>query len=530
LKLSFYLFDSSVTDFSTAIDSAKLEGDDPFQEIAIVGNLGFQAKAYLQPNRQTPPKWINFFGDHLELPDNLYNTTNSLLFLIKVRDRVFAVTAGSGFSAVNRTRIEPNFGLRVTLNAIDPEKLKGLDSRRIDNRATQRRVLVSSESHIGDFDFDLDEDMISLVSESPRNGALARRLAGADSLSLTGDYALSDLGAKCEALLDAFNSDAYRTHFEFIDHLRLEKDASIRDGLNQALADALSNRQKDKLLLAYPEIDFWTKAERYKVTANRGSTEIEDVTLDEVYKALDARGIERVDPNMVRIIGLDEDGNAVTLSRTLFDYAVFERQYNGGTYLLSMRKWFRIADSYLAEVDEAIQNIDQIDNAAFLPPIEVGQKEAEYNLAAANSDRLCLDKNLFTGLPGTSSVEVCDLLTRQREFIVVKRYNGSSTLSHMFAQALVSAELFNDLRQYREFVTQQVPNDWPVLFDVDTPDKRAISFVYAIAGASGGELVNVLPFFSKVNLRHSVRAIKRMNFQVKVCLVPLDSDDSDNDN
>ena len=87
-----------------------------------------------------------------------------------------------------------DFGLRVVLNSLDRDNINGMDTRRIDTRASQKRLMASTSSHLGDFDFELDEDLISLVSGVPRDGALARKLTGADSLSVTGDYTLPALG------------------------------------------------------------------------------------------------------------------------------------------------------------------------------------------------------------------------------------------------------------------------------------------------------------------------------------------------
>lgn len=521
MKLSFYLFESSVVSFESAIDEAKLEGDAAYEEVDITAELEFEAKAYLQKNRQTTPKWIRFFDSHLALPDDIKNANNSLLFLIKVQSRYFAITAGYGFAAINRRKIEPDFGLRVTLNTIDKEKLKGVDSRRIDTHAAQKRLLVSAEGPLGDFDFDIDEDLVSMISGTPRDGAFAKRLVGGDSLSLTGDYTLPQLGAKCEDLLDAFKSEAYRENFEFIDHLRLVKDKDLCQTLENLLNAALTNRQTDKFLLAYPELDFWTSAEEYKVTGNYRSEQIPDIDIDLVYECIDSLGIEEVDCRKIKLIGLNGDGEAVTTSRTLLDYAVFETDHEGGRLLLSLGKWFRLAADYIEEVDDFVRSVEVVSETDYLPCIDAGVREDAYSRNAVTADRICMDKGLFHAVPGRSKIEVCDLLTRQGEFIVVKKYNASSTLSHMFSQGFVSAELFNDHREYREFVEQQRPTDWETLFDLDNPEKENLTFVFAIAGIREGNFAETLPFFSKVNLRHFVRGIKRMSYRVKLCRIPL---------
>lgn len=49
---------------------------------------------------------------------------------------------------------------------------------------------------------------------------------------------------------------------------------------------------------------------------------------------------------------------------------------------------------------------------------------------------------------GYSSIEVCDVLSKNGELIHVKRHNGSATLSHLFNQGLVSGELIREDRSF----------------------------------------------------------------------------------
>ena len=523
MKLTFYLFDETVTEFDQAVAPKKIEGDDPFQEVAVTTGLAFESRLYLQQNRETTPKWLAFFAPHCELnPNEVVNTTNSMLLLIKAGGRVFGITAGFGFTAVNREKMEMGFGLRVTLNEIDPAKIKGLDSRKIDTTTKQKRVIVNADSQLAEFDFDLDEDMLNLIAGQPSDGALARKLSGSDSLSVTGDFGFGDLGQKCEALLTAFMKDTYKQHFPFIDRMRMVKEPLLRAAMDKKLAAAINSRASDKLLLAYPEIDFWSTAEKYKIVGAgiRPAPEVEDVTLDSLYKVLDEANIAHVDPHRLKIIGLDHEGHPVTPARPLYDYAVYEIDHDGQRYLLSLKRWFQLAVDYVAEVNQAVDGIEEIPQPGYLPSIREGEKEGTYNDRAANASRACLDCDNFTRLPGQSRIEVCDLLTTDLEFICVKRYNGSSTLSHLFSQGYVSAMLFHDYRAYRAFVGDKVNARLGNLFNVDSPTWGDFTFVYAIAHKRDGSLAGNLPFFSKVNLRHFTREIERMGFNVKIVRIP----------
>jgi len=517
MKLIFYLFKESVKEFEQAVAAAKFCGDDAFQELIPKSELPFESKAYFQRNRKTKPKWLNFLTENFDIdPDDVFNTTNSFLLLIKVHGHIFAITQGFGFNGIDRNQLERGFGLRVALNEMDPKKLKVVDFRKIDTTTKQKRVLLNRNSPLYDFDFDVDEDLLNLIAGQASDPEFARKLVGADSLSLTGEVAFMEIGQRCDALLQAFSKEDYKEYFAFIDNLRQIKDKYLIQELEEALSEALSQRHTDKLMLAYPDIDNLNQIERFKLMYDYRADTCEEVDLESIYDFLNNYGFLGVAPKELGILGLDSDDNPITKKFSLHDHIVFETNHRGRKYLLTLGRWFEIANDYVEQVDRDISSIEEIADPDYLPRIRKGQREDEYNaFVATTREFLLLDKSAFP-IGGRSKVEVSDLLSPQREFICVKKYNDSSTLSHLFSQGFVSAALFNDDKEYREFILGKYPDHWPKLFDEDSPDKAGISFVFAIASNSQGRLVDSLPFFSKVNLRRTRKDIERLGFRVKL--------------
>lgn len=527
MKLTFYLFNETVTDFDDALVHEKFDGDHPFEEIAVNDGLPFEAKAYFQQNRETAPKWLGFIAPHCQLNQHeIKNTTNSFLLLLKTSGRIFAVTAGYGFTAINRSRLETGFGLRLTLNAIDPKKIKSVDARRIDTTTKQKRVLMNNDSPLYDFEFDLDEDLLNLISGQPRDDTLASKLAGSDSLSLTGEFTFPQLGEKCDALLAEFQKTDYKEHFGFIDHLRLVKDPALLAELDAKLLDALEARSDDGLMLAYPEIDNWGQIEQFRVSCGHQAKFVQEVNLAEIYAFLDEHGLQNVDPQKIGIIGLDHDNHAVTKRFTLHEYCVFETEHKGRLFLLSLRKWFELAKDYVEEVNAAMDAVDEIDKDGFLPAMQPGEREEDYNERAANGNNelICLDQHNFQ-LPGHSKIEVCDLLSEKSEFICVKKYNESQTLSHLFSQGFVSLTLLNDHPEYRQFTREQCPANWDLPFNEGEVRKDEITYIFAIAKKHDQPLARSLPFFSKVNLRHTRKAIERLGYKMQIYRIRIEDSD-----
>lgn len=523
MQLTFYLFDKSVTDYDSAILPKKTLGADGFRKIPLLDNVPFEAQAYFQRNKSSRPKWLNFISPYCDLDNEtrILNTTNSFLLLLKVKKRIFAVTTGFGFTALNRELLERDFGLRVTLNAIDPERIKNIDVRNIDLVTRQRRTLLNHDSPVAEFELNLDEDMVSLMGGVPKKKDVGKRIFGSDSLSLTSDISFADLEAKCKTLLSYSSRRTYQKNFDFIDRVKPVREKVLVQLLDERLRQAVDARRKDKLTLAYPEIE-WEQIEQFKISFERKHAEVEEITLQAIYDFLDDQGIDKVDLSKLKIIGLDGSDNAVTKASSFKDYAVFETTTAHGTFILSLRKWFKVEKNYLKLVLDSVNSIKEISYKGYLPAIKPKEGEGKYNTRASKAVKglVLLDKKNFRVPDGHSQIEICDLFSENRHMICVKKETKSATLSHLFSQGSVSATLFSDYLDYRKDFYKKVYKRLPKIFDPDAHKNSDFTIVYAISSDSAKPLAEALPFFSKVNLRNQRRTIERMGFKLALCKIP----------
>ncbi len=527
MKLTVYMLDESVSEFEDALLPGKLQGEDAFEEVPLRGDLPFEAKAYLQREHRTAPKWLSFFEAYLDVDDfnSLRNVHNSLLLLLKIEGRVFAISQGYGFVAINRERMEQGFGLRTTLNAIDPEKIKCCDVRNIDIVTRQKRTMVNHESELADFDIDVGQDLVRFIRGQPQDREVGKMLQGSDSLSWSGDFQFVELGEKCRQLLDIYSQDRYKESFGFIDQLREVRTPELTATLEERLREALVGGASDKLVLAYPELTRWDAVESFKVHQGHQKCFVEEIDIQAIYEFADECSVELTDPKKVKIVPLDGDDKPLGPAQTLYDYVVFETEHEGKTYILTLGKWYEVSTDYLQEVNDSIRAIpapQELD----LPDIFDGEREGTYNRRCAenNADLMLLDKKLIT-VESYSRVEVCDLLSRTGQFIHVKRQSSSATLSHLFAQGSVSFILLANYDGYRTKLLDQVEKqdlNWELPFDAsDAGDHKASTCVYAITTKSPGSLCDAIPFFSKVNLRAHKDMIEAMGFKVAVCTIPI---------
>jgi uncharacterized protein (TIGR04141 family) len=524
MQLTFYLFNKSVMDFDSATNPKKLKGAVGFSRIALSDNVPFEARAYFQRNKSSRPKWLNFISPYCDLTNEnrIRNTTNSFLLLLKVKGRIFAVTTGFGFTAITREKLETDFGLRVTLNAIDPEKIKNIDVRNLDLVTRQKRTLLNHDSPIVEFELNMDEDMVSLMGGVPREKSkVGDRIFGSDSLSLTSDVAFTDLETKCQTLLSLSAKKLYKKHFDFIDRVKPIRDKAVVAVLENQLQEAVNNRSTDKLTLAYPDLE-WEQIEKFNVSYERKNAEVEEITLQALYDFLDNEAIASPELNKLRIVSRDGGGNPVNRSSNFHDYAVFETTIKAEAYILSLNKWFRVEKNYLKQVQKDVDSIKEINYKGFLPAIKPKETEGAYNQRAskARAGLVLLDKKNFRVPGGQSQIEICDLFSKKKEMICVKRETKSATLSHLFSQGSVSATLFNDYRDYRVDFYKKVSKTLPGIFDPAIAKNADFTIVYAISSESPKKLAEALPFFSKVNLRNQRRTIERLGFRLALCKIP----------
>lgn len=526
MKLSYYLFNDSVNNFEDLYIAEKVNEDNGYFELFPKNdNIEFEFKAFIQKNKAKPPKWIGFLNQDLDIPfeEEMRNTVNSFVILIKIiKDEMpyfFAVTGGFGFTAINRDKLENNFGLRFALNTIDSKELKAFDVRNIDLKTKQKRVLFNRGSEIGEFDLDFEQDLINLVSGKSKNEEIGTTVKGSTaSLNLSSKVDFASLGEKCAQILEVYLSNDYKEDFGFIDNIKVVKDKSVIELLNQKLFETVSNGETHHISLAYPDMIEYDRCTNYHVRFRRKTVETEEVTIENVYNLLEQVGLDSAEQiEKVKIIGFDDSDSPVTGPVGLNHFIIYQTEIESGTYIFSLNNWYKIANDYFTKIQHEMMKIPYLDKEDFLTDIYKGEKEGDYNERQDSEYYVCLDKKNFQVKNSMSKIEVSDLYSRDKHFVCVKKETASATLSHLFAQGSVSMQLLKESEEYRQFLIEKVKESFPeVKYDADTFPFDECTLVYAISSDKTGDLRDILPFFSKVNLLHHINLIKRLGIRVEV--------------
>jgi uncharacterized protein (TIGR04141 family) len=176
--------------------------------------------------------------------------------------------------------------------------------------------------------------------------------------------------------------------------------------------------------------------------------------------------------------------------------------------------WFRIADDFAERVDRSFARMRV---PGFNLPDYQDRSEEEYNRRVARGDTrrfALMDRRLVTYPGGVDRLEFCDLYTRNLEIIHIKRYGGSSVLSHLFSQGLVSGETFRGDEGFRRSVDRLLPQTHKLRAAVRNVDASRFEVVFGIVSKSPRPLN--LPFFSKVNLRNAERRLSSYGYRVSL--------------
>lgn len=479
--------------------------------------LPFPAQAYLLHKGAQPPKWQGFLASHFDI--DVGNVTNGFLLVLEASGRVFAASFGHAFHLLEPSTLEPDFGIRVCANLLDPRRVKALDARNVDVVTRQQRVHVSTAVSIEDFGVDVDENWVRYLSGSI-DSDIAKSLAGTDALQINTKVTVDELAERCGELLEVFARDDYKTKFEFLDTFRpLRRGHHLVRELDAEVRHFLAERRDQRISVALPFFPEETTIDSYELFGGGAPRDtLEEMTLAALYAFLDEHG-EITDPyHALRVIALDDQGEARSKAFPLKDYIVAEVERDQDTYVLTAGKWFRVNRNYAQGIRTQIAHLRDLTDDLALPPMRPAEAEGTYNQRVAHEKGWRhLDRQLFTGTGSErhQKIEVADILAPEHQFLCVKKMHSSAGLSHLFAQGAVSADLLRHEPRYRERAAQLGGN---LVMDAIFNDPRP-TFVFCIATERPGLVSESMFFFSAINLARQAKVIRRQHAEVALARI-----------
>ncbi len=522
-KLSISLIKTGITNLA---DMVRVN-DCTHKELPGIGHF------YYNNSRPKDPDWLqNFFLGQLGEEPKLKTSFVQALLIIKRNyqdeTRYFAIAFGYGRNLLIPGAIEPRFGLKTTLNTIDPKQLRSLDKNSLEAIPTKGRVQSSKLSELEVFNLDTERDILRSITAktlSDKKDDFGGTISGSDTLHFSQEVDIDTINDLLDKCYEQYKSEAYKQRFEWIDHLEPIKEPGLISTLDDSLIGTINNRNLEAVWMAAPELLRWEDQLTFHLGGRRQDSD--DLDIEQVLVLIfdDRRDltIKELKDKHVKV----KDANGVKVSEWSYYRCLYgEVNQAGSLYLLNEGEWFKVDDNYNQQI------LEYYNNATISPKQLIdcnkAESEGDYNQRLANSDpSYCLmDKQLVkTGIP-QNEIEVCDVLTQDKYLIHVKKGHGSSVLSHLFNQGFVSGTMLLQ-QQFRKETNKKMkadvihgkPDQANWLF---TENKDYIPGQYTIVfGIITGKNVARprIPFFSKVVFRQIATTLSNQGYSV--CLANI---------
>ena len=493
--------------------------------------------------KQSPahtPDWLAFLKEGLapnsRKLDSLSNQSVSALLLAKAAGRQFILAFGHGRHLIDQSCVEHRFGLMTVLNSVSPDQIASIDKQTFDATPKLSRTQTVRTASIAEYEIDVEQDMLRAVvgvTKEEYADDLGDVLAGIDSLKTTVSVDLAGLRKLLKVAFTRSQAKDYlkrrngqENPFSWVDNFQPVSDQDEIRELDTKLWEAISQGNLTNIWMSVPEITEWQDIKGFAYTSNQ-------ITADDLPQILEVSDFRKTFRSDASLDTLKKRNIHVVSStglppRTMSAYKClyFEHKGKNSSHILHAGSWYSIESKFENRVNAYFSKIPRIAFSSPFVPYK-HKDEGAYNRAVAkspNSGYVMLDRKLVQFGGGHSKIEVCDLMRKKSNstkgsLVHVKRGKSSSSLSHLFAQGLVSSTLLASEKLFIDKVNAQLLANGSSALKGPVAGKD-YEVVYAIVdGAPGAQLE--IPFFSKVNLESTCKRLRLLGYDVKLLHIPV---------
>jgi uncharacterized protein (TIGR04141 family) len=471
------------------------------------------------PVNQTVPQWVGVLNSVLQNPTALSFIAASPAALLVVRrgPETFVLTFGHAWMKLDDDWKEKDFGRRVALNSIRPDKLVEIEIEQVFAKWHVARERAPRASAVDEFGVEFDRDLVASIGGLPMHKILGKKLRGGTSLRV--DVEFSTLGDVLDKSSQLFKSTAYRKYWPDIDNLSVVADQGQVDKLEARFDEELKDGTAEKKLVMFAPtylreevdaIDSYVFGRMAKAPVT-----VPYLFVQSWLGYLEREGREKtVAEARVTSVHLLNNDNESFRRYSVFQCFGYELSFGGKHYILSSGVWWEVSQDFLTKVNTEVTGLRPPE--VLLPAWNQVESEGEYNQRCARAAGFTFydAKKLWYG-GGHSQLEFCDVLhLGSKTLYFAKIPTKSSGMSHLVEQVRKTTDLFfspddeyrNELKRLTKFLHKGFPVDW-----IETRPRQGD---WNICLVSLGKAAAHLPFFARSSLYTLSRALRKAGHKI----------------
>lgn len=480
--------------------------------------------SYLYIKEETEPQipeWASiFFAIKPDIPNNAFgkNSSTGAVLSVKYKGYHFLMPFGTGHHLINDMYIVQGFGLKVTLNSIGKDRIRSVDKSNHNETSLLTRNQSSKEVSIYNLKIDSELDFLTTLTGVCTEELLGDKVTGRDALVLTPDFELNKFASILHAIIDLYNKPL-PNEFEWVNNIKQADQEEIQI-LDMILEERLIHKDLEGIWLGEPEIVDWEKQIGYCFHRGSRSPIYTTLFISNLLEHMAKRELNIENLKRQKIFSINEQYETIS---TWSAYRCIYAEINDGRsdYVLRNGVWYKANRDFIDSINNEIAKIEDYQHSALLP-IYKFDYEADYliDVCQQNNDFTLMDQKFIHHGGQYSRVEYCDLMKGPTTLIHVKYYTGSQSMSHLFSQAYISAELLIGDNIFRQKLNDKLSDSLKFADPNLRPVAKDFNIIFAIA--TKNKIPHGLPIFSKINLKNFYKSLSNFGFNVSICKIDVD--------
>lgn len=503
-----------------------------------IANIGTVYKTQL-PNKK--PEWVEKFFPSVEGLTALHRSGAGAVLHVKVKisedeEKHFLVSFGYGYHRINTSACVEQFGLKVALNAGNLAKIRSVAKRNFSSTPKLSQEQLAIQESIQSFTVDFEQDMMQGMTLVTTDESLGKSVTGSLGVTFTTSHTAATISDLLPNLYEYYISTRYVDEkYDWIDNIKPVQGKTTVDALDAELVKKLNQHTEDNVTATFspPDLMEWESVLGFSPFPKEGQFLDDEIVLED-YLNKDENGdpLPIEDIKYVRskqVYKWDVAAESATQHWPLYRCITCEIELDDERYVLSNGKWYMVEQTFATSVDTWFDQLEKVELTDFPLYKKIDKKnkkgatvrshsEETYNKSLDTLGYDVMDQD-FVSSGQHKNIEVCDAF-KDKDFVHIKIFTGQSTpISHLLAQATVSSDLFFGDLAFRKAFNKKLKKNKLVAKDFNKPKNDDYTITLAII--TNKETFS-LPFFSKVNLRATIRRLNMMGLNPRLAFIKGD--------